>query len=92
MGGMLINLANPKSIFFAAAVILVIFPPTITATDKAFIFFNHLSVEWIMQPLMAVLLSTAAVRRGYMRLKKVFDRLSAVILGGLGLRLLLDRS
>ena len=92
LGGMLVNLSNPKSVFFAGAVIVVIFPSTITTAEKSFIFFNHLAVEWIVQPLLAVMMSTATVRRGYLRLKSVFDRTAAVILGGLGLRLLIDRS
>ena len=92
LGGMLVNLANPKSIFFAAAVILVIFPSTITTVERSLIFFNHLAVEWMVQPTLAVLLSTTAVRRGYLRLKPLFDRTAAVILGGLGLRLLVGRS
>lgn len=91
LGGMLVNLSNPKSVFFAAAVIVVIFPSTITTVEKSFIFFNHLAVEWIVQPLLAVTMSTATVRRGYLRLKSIFDRSAAVILGGLGLRLLIDR-
>ncbi len=92
LGGMLVNLANPKSVFFAAAVIVVIFPFTMTTADKAFIFVNHLAVEWVVQPSLAALLSTKSVRHGYRKLKSVFDRVSALILGGLGLRLLLDRS
>lgn len=45
LGGFLVNLANPKSVFFAAAVLVVIFPPGLTALDKAVIAGNHLLVE-----------------------------------------------
>ncbi len=89
--GILINLGNPKSVLFAAAVLLVIFPEHLSAGEKAFIFFNHLSVELVVQPILAILLSTGAVRRRYLNAKPVFDRIAAAVLGALGLRLLLER-
>ena len=90
--GLLINLGNPKSVLFSAAVLVVIFPQDLTPAAKALIFGNHLAVEWIAQPLLAILLSTEAVRRRYMNAKVITDRLAAGVLGGLGLRLLADRS
>ena len=87
----LLILANPKSVLFAGAVIVVIFPEGLTTADKALIFFNHLSVELIVQPLLAVLLSTAAVRQRYFDAKIFLDRAAATILGALGIRLLLER-
>ncbi len=89
--GMLINLGNPKSVLFAAAVLVVIFPADLAAGDKALIFLNHLAVELTVQPLLAVLLSTAPVRARYLAAKPVLDRVAAAVLGALGLRLLLQR-
>ncbi len=89
--GLLVNLGNPKSVFFAAAVLVVIFPPVMSAGEKAFIFANHLLVELIVQPTLAILLSTGAVSRGYLAAKPILDRITAMILGALGLRLLLSR-
>lgn len=89
--GLLVNLANPKSVLFAGAVIVVVFPEGLSAGEKAFIFANHLLVEWIVQPALAVLLSTAAVRRRYLGAKHVLDRIAATVLGALGLRLLIER-
>ncbi len=89
--GLLVNLANPKAVLFAAAVLVVIFPPNLTATEKAIIFVNHLAVEAIVQPALAVLLSTAVIRRRYLDAKHLFDRFAACVLGALGLRLLTDR-
>ena len=91
LSGVLVNLGNPKSVFFAAAVLVVIFPPDMSLAGKALIFFNHLLVEWTVQPLLAVMLSTGTVRRRYLAFKPVLDRVTAVILGALGLRLLLSR-
>lgn len=92
VGGLLVNLSNPKSILFAGAVIVAIFPADLAMPDKALIFANHLVVETIVQPALAVLLSTAAVRQRYLSAKSVLDRIAGTIMGGLGLRLILDRS
>ena len=89
--GMLINLGNPKSVLFAAAVLAVIFPRDLTPADKALIFGNHLAVEWIIQPTLAILLSTETIRRRYLGAKIITDRLAAGVLGAIGLRLLTDR-
>ena len=89
--GFLVNLANPKSVLFSAAVLVVIFPPALTTADKVLIFLNHLTVEWIIQPFLAVLLSTQAIRQRYLSAKVITDRVAASVLGALGVRLLLDR-
>lgn len=89
--GFLVNLGNPKSVFFSAAVLVVIFPPNLSMGDKALIFFNHLAVEWTVQPMLAILLSTGVVSRRYLAFKPVLDRITAAVLGTLGLRLLLSR-
>ena len=91
VSGLLVNLGNPKSVLFAGAVMVVIFPPGLTGAEKAVIVLNHLAVEWLLQPALALALSTAPLRAGYLRLKPLFDRIAAAVLGGLGLRLLLDR-
>ncbi|MBD3663467.1 LysE family translocator [Sulfitobacter aestuariivivens] len=91
LSGMLVNLANPKSVFFAAAVIVVIFPAELSAADKALIFANHLAIELIVQPALALLLGTPLVRTRYLTLKPLFDRAAGTILGVLGLRLLLEK-
>ena len=91
-GGLFINLGNPKSILFAGAVIVAIFPATLTGPEKALIFANHLAVEMVVQSTLAVLMSAQAVRRRYLASKSVFDRAAGAVMGALGLRLLLDRS
>lgn len=90
LSGILLNLSNPKSVIFAAAVLLVIFPDDLTAGEKTFIFLNHLTVELIVQPLLAILLSSPLVRRRYLAAKPALDRAAAAIMGALGLRLLFD--
>lgn len=91
LGGMLVNLANPKAVLFAASVLIVIFPPDLTLAAKGVIVANHLAVEIVVYSLFAAALSTPAARAGYLGAKPLLDRLAALVLGGLGLRLILDR-
>ncbi len=91
LSGMLVNLGNPKSVVFAAAVLVVIFPPALTEVEKSLIFANHLAVEMIVQPMLALLFSTAAISQRYLNAKPILDRFAAVVLGALGTRLLFDR-
>ncbi len=86
--GILINLLNPKSVLFAAAVLVVIFPKDMTFTQNAIVVINHFIVELLFYTLMAIGMSTQTVSTFYIRLKKYIDRVSSVVLGTLGLRLL----
>lgn len=91
LGGMLVSLLNPKSMLFAASVLVVIFPAGLTLTDKALIVLNHYAVEICFYTVLATLLSTPAARAGYLRAKPAIDRIAALVLGALGLRLLFGR-
>lgn len=92
LGGLLVNLANPKSVLFAGAVLVVIFPPDLTPAAKALIVLNHFCVEIVVYALFAALLSSPPARAGYLRAKPGLDRAAAAILGALGLRLLAERA
>ncbi|MBM2576685.1 LysE family translocator [Jannaschia sp. Os4] len=86
--GALVNLGNPKSILFAAAVLVVIFPPGLSGAEKTLVVANHLALEAALYALLALVMGTAPVRRAYLGAKLWIDRGAAVVLGGLGLRLL----
>lgn len=88
--GVLVNLANPKSVLFAASVIVVIFPDELAASTIAVITLNHLLIELLFYGLLTMMLASAPIARGYLRLKCLLDRMCAMLLGALGLRLLLD--
>ena len=90
--GLLVNLANPKSVLFSAAVIVVIFPAGLTTADKALIFANHLAIELVVQTSFALLFSTGLIRQRYLSAKPILDRAAAGLLGALGLRLLTERA
>jgi threonine/homoserine/homoserine lactone efflux protein len=89
--GFLVNMGNPKSVLFAASVLVVIFPPEMSFAAKTLIVLNHLVVEWVVYTLFALALSTTPARAGYLRLKPLIDRVAAAVLGALGLRLLLSK-
>lgn len=89
--GLLVNLSNPKSVLFSASVLVVIFPKGLVLWEKAAIVANHLTVEFIVYTGFAALLSSAPARQGYLAMKPVVDRVSSLLLGALGLRLLLAK-
>ncbi|MEP2642134.1 LysE family translocator [Roseobacter sp.] len=91
LSGVLINAGNPKSVLFAAAVIVVIFPKGLGARDIALIMANHFILEVMFYGLVAVFLSSAPARQGYLRAKPILDRIAATLLGALGVRLLTER-
>jgi len=91
LDGALINLGNPKSVLFAASVLVVVFPKGLSAGEIALITANHLIVEWLFYTGLAVLLSGAPARRAYFSAKPWIDRAAAVMLGALGLKLLSER-
>lgn len=91
LSGFLVNAGNPKSMLFAAAVIVVVFPEGLAARDITLITLNHLVVELCFYALFATALGSAPARRGYLSLKPVLDRIAATLLGALGVRLLLER-
>ena len=90
--GVFINLSNPKSVLFAAAILIVIFPPDMTATEIALVVTNHMVVEVIFYTALAYMMSTNAARQTYLRAKTYLDRGASVILASLGLSLLFQKN
>ena len=90
-GGILVNVANPKSMIFAASVLVVIFPAGLSLLDKTIIVIDQFVVEVLVYSVFAALLSTPPARAGYLRFKSVLDRVAGTVLGLLGLKLLVGR-
>ena len=90
--GFLINLLNPKSVLFAAAVLVAVFPAGIGTAESLVIVVNHFLVEVAFYTMLAFCLSTEVVARRYMQAKAYIDRFAAAVLGALGLRLLWSRA
>ncbi len=89
--GLMINLLNPKSVLFAAAVLVVVFPRDMSLAESALVVSNHFFVELVFYGLLASFISSPAVSQRYLKVKPVLDRGAAVVLGGLGLRLIASR-
>ena len=90
--GILVNLANPKSVLFAAAVLVVIFPAGLPPAQVALIVTNHLLLEVTGYALIALVLSRPAARAAYLGARRWLDRGAALVLGALGARLALPAS
>jgi threonine/homoserine/homoserine lactone efflux protein len=90
-GGVAVNLANPKSVLFSAAVLVLVFPPNLGTGESLIVFANHFLLETACYTALVCALSGAAVRGRYLRAKPVLDRFAAGVLGALGLKLLTDR-
>jgi threonine/homoserine/homoserine lactone efflux protein len=62
-----------------------------TLAQKGFVFANHLMIELIFYSLLAFGMSTTTARNAYLRAKLYLDRIAAVVLSALGLRLLFGK-
>lgn len=89
--GFLVNLGNPKSVLFAAAVLVVVFPPDLSSGQIVFVVLNHLTLEILFYTACAYILTAPVARARFLRAKPLIDRTAALLLGGLGLKLLLQR-
>jgi len=89
--GILINMLNPKSVLFAAAVLIVIFPTDTSMAESSIVVLNQLIMEILFYTALAFGMSTQAVSQQYLKAKAYIDRTASLILGALGLRLLLNR-
>lgn len=87
--GFFVNLCNPKSVLFAAAVLVTIFPAGIDVADSIIIVTNHFLVEIAFYTALASFMSTPAVAKRYLLAKTFIDQVAAVILGSLGIRILI---
>ena len=89
--GFLVNLLNPKSVLFAAAVLVAVFPAGISVAESFVIVVNHFLVEVAFYSTLAFCMSTPAVSKRYMQAKGYIDRGAAIVLGALGIRLIVSR-
>ena len=89
--GFVVNLLNPKSVLFAAAVLVAVFPTGLSVAASFVIVINHFLVEVAFYTTLAFCMSTQVVSKRYLHAKAYVDRGAGLILGALGLRLVLAR-
>ncbi len=85
--GLAVNLANPKAVFFIAAIYATVFPEMPRGAEAALVLANHLVLEVLWYGACALVFSAAPVRAGYLRAKAWLDRAAAAVLGLLALRI-----
>ncbi len=85
--GLITNLANPKVVFFIAAIFSTILPADMDFAAQILILANHLTLELAWYSMAALILTTAPMRAGYIRLKSKFDRAAALLLGIMAARI-----
>ncbi len=88
--GVLLNLSNPKSVLFAAAVLIAIFPGGMSLSAKSLIIMNHFLVEIIFYSLLASVMGGVAIRAKYLSKKLYLERFVAVVLFALAIRIFLS--
>ena len=86
--GLLVNLSNPKSVLFAAAVLVAIFPPDMDIAHKLAIVGNHLGIELAFYAMLAATMSRKYVRTRYFAMKLYLDRFAAAVLQVLAINIL----
>lgn len=84
IGGVLLNLSNPKPALFYAALILKLFPGPLTLTQNASIYATSLATELFWYATVTIAMSTASMRRSYFGAKFWIDRTAAIALFALG--------
>ena len=89
--GILINLLNPKSALFGAAMLVVIFPPSLSLAEILLISVNQFAIEGLFYASIALSFSTNAISELYLDAKVFIDKIAAVVIGTLGLRLIWSR-
>ena len=88
--GVFLNLSNPKSVLFAAAVLIAIFPGGMSLSAKSLVIVNHFFVEVIFYVLLASVMGGVAIRAKYLSRKLYLDRFAAAVLFALAVRIFLS--
>ncbi len=88
MGGIALNLSNPKPAMFYATLILSIFPDKTTLSQQALIYLVCLATEAFWYSAVAIGMSTAPMRARYFSAKFWIDCGAATVMALLGLILI----
>lgn len=89
LGGLVLNLSNPKPALFYSAVLLSIFPAMLNSADKALIYGTAFSIEFGFYTALACLMALPLLRRRYYAAKFWIDRGAGLAIFALGLSLIL---
>ena len=90
LGGIALNLSNPKPALFYATLILSVFPRVLTGAEQAAVYGICLATELFWYVTVAVTASTGAMRLRYFAAKFWIDRACAVAMALLGAALIFE--
>jgi threonine/homoserine/homoserine lactone efflux protein len=90
LGGIALNLSNPKPALFYATLILSVFPDPLAPAAQAGLYALCLATELFWYALVAVLMSTAPMRSRYFAARFWIDRACAAAIGLLGILLIVQ--
>ncbi len=88
LGGIALNLSNPKPALFYAALILSVFPAPMSGGGQVLVYGICLATELFWYALVAVLMSTGTMRARYFAAKTWIDRAASIAMALLGLLLI----
>ncbi|MDO5641954.1 MAG: LysE family translocator [Paracoccus sp. (in: a-proteobacteria)] len=89
LGGVLLNLSNPKPALFYAALILKLFPGTLSLAQNAAIYATALATELFWYGAVTLTMSAGPMRLRYFGAKFWIDRIAAIALFVLGALLII---
>ena len=84
--GLIVNLSNPKAVFFIAAIYSTVFPAMPRGEFALALLANHFLLELCWYSAAALVLTTVPMRTAYLRVKVWIDRVSAGALALIALR------
>ena len=85
--GLITQLSNPKTAIFYGSVFAALLPPSLPVSSLLILVATIFFLESGWYSLVAYVLSSAAPRQVYLKLKVILDRVAGGIIGILGLRL-----
>jgi threonine/homoserine/homoserine lactone efflux protein len=90
--GLITQLSNPKTAIFYGSVFAALLPTNLSISMALILALMLFVLEAGWYSIVALVLSTNSPRKIYLNLKTVLDRLASFIIGGLGLKLIIEAS
>jgi threonine/homoserine/homoserine lactone efflux protein len=90
--GLITQLSNPKTAIFYGSVFAALLPENVSVSMILILALMLFILEAGWYSIVALVLSSNAPRKVYLNSKAILDRVASLIIGGLGLKLIIDAS
>jgi threonine/homoserine/homoserine lactone efflux protein len=90
--GLITQLSNPKTAIFYGSVFAALLPEKVSVSMILILALMLFILEAGWYSIVALVLSSNAPRKVYLNSKAILDRVASLIIGGLGLKLIIDAS